>query len=156
MDNIAKNKTVWIVVAIIVVALIAFFAMRGDQAITSDSESAQIESTEDVSSGSATKASGAASLSYQQALATYATRRIQFDGTCQANPNQVTYKDNTGIMLDNRSPASRTIKMGTFGSYSVKAWGFKVITLPDTYRASKTILVDCGTSQNVATILVQE
>src|SRR3989338_5135193 len=156
MNNIATNKGVWVVLAIVVVALIAFVAMRGDQAITSDSESAQIESTEDVSAGSATRASGAASLSYQQALLKYADHRIQFDGTCQANPNQVTYKDNTGLMLDNRSDSARTIKMGAFGTYSVKAWGFKVVTLPDTFRASKTILVDCGTSQNVATILVQE
>jgi hypothetical protein len=96
----------------------------------------------------------AATISYTNALIKYADRRIQFNPTCQAFPNTVTYKDNTGIMLDNRSPVARTIKVGT--NYTVKAWGFKIVVLPDIYLKSKTILIDCDKSQNVATILVQE
>ena len=110
--------------------------------------------SEDTSEGSVNVGATAATISYTNALIKYADRRIQFNPTCQAFPNTVTYKDNTGIMLDNRSPVARTIKVGT--NYTVKAWGFKIVVLPDIYLKSKTILIDCDKSQNVATILVQE
>jgi hypothetical protein len=87
-------------------------------------------------------------------LITYKDRRIQFDASCQATPNTVTYKDNTGIMLDNRTDKALSIKVGT--TYTVAAYGFKIVYLPDVYRQSKTLLVDCGKQQNVATVLVQE
>jgi len=87
-------------------------------------------------------------------LVKYADRRIQLDTVCQAHPNTVTYKDNTGIMIDNRSPQTRTVKVGT--NFTIKPWGFKIVVLPDVYLVSKTLLVDCDGSQNVATVLVQE
>ncbi|MEK7227921.1 MAG: hypothetical protein AAB681_01030, partial [Patescibacteria group bacterium] len=92
--------------------------------------------------------------SYANALVKYKDRRIQFDDTCRAFPSTVTYKDNTGIMLDNRSAQTRIIKVGS--TYTVKPYGFKIIVLPDIYLKSKTLLVDCGAAQNVATILIQE
>ena len=94
------------------------------------------------------------SISYQDALIKYADRRIQLDEACQAHPSNVTYKDNTGIMIDNRSAKTRTVKIGT--AFTIKPYGFKIVVLPDTYLKSKTILVDCDQSQNVATILIQE
>ena len=93
-------------------------------------------------------------VAYADALVKYKDRRIQFNASCQASPRSVTYKDNTGIMLDNRSAQSRTIKVGT--TYTVKGYGFKIITLPDIYLKSSTLLVDCDKQQNVATVLVQE
>ena len=95
-------------------------------------------------------------IAYADALKTYADRRIQINSGCQASfiGHTVTYKDNTGIMIDNRSAQSHTIKIGT--TFTVKAWGFKIVVLPDIYLKSKTILVDCDNYQNVATILVQE
>lgn len=96
----------------------------------------------------------AASISYANALIKYADRRIQLDKMCQAHPNTVTYKDNTGIMIDNRSPQTRTVKVDQV--YTIKPYGFRIVVLPDIYLKSKTVLVDCDKSQNVATILVQE
>lgn len=93
-------------------------------------------------------------ISYANALVKYVDRRIQLDKICQAHPNTVTYKDNTGIMIDNRSPKTRTVKIAE--TFTIKPWGFKIIVLPDIYLKSKTILVDCDASQNVATILIQE
>ena len=97
---------------------------------------------------------GAVSISYANALIKYADRRIQLDTACQARPIAITYKDNTGIMIDNRSPQTRTVKVGI--TFTIKPYGFKIVVLPDIYLKSKTILVDCDKSQNVATILVQE
>ena len=129
------------------------FVYKGKQAVVApveDNTAVEPESVQDVSD----VPSGAAPISYTNALVKYADRRIQLDKICQAHPNTVTYKDNTGIMIDNRSPNTRTIKVGT--TFTIKPYGFKIVVLPDVYLQSKTLLVDCDQSQNVATILVQE
>ena len=117
--------------------------------VTTESESESVQDTSDQ-----TIATGAAPISYANALVKYANRRIQLDPMCQAHPNTVSYKDNIGIMIDNRSAKTRTVKVGS--TFTIKPWGFKIIILPDVYLVAKTILVDCDQSQNVATILVQE
>lgn len=82
-------------------------------------------------------------------------KTIQFDTQCQALPNVVTYKDDTGIMIDNRSPDTRTISLGT--TFTIKPYGFKIVVLPAVvYQASQTLWLDCDNSQNVATVLIQK
>ncbi len=162
MEN--KNQTLWIILGILVVAIIVVFAVKGMRKdVPADGNSNQNqtettagpESTQDTSGYAATTGGTAVTIAYQDALVKYADRRIQFNDMCQATPNKVTYKDNSGIMLDNRSATTRSIKIGA-NTYSVKGYGFRIVTLPDTYRDASQYLVDCGTSQNVATILVQE
>ncbi len=92
-------------------------------------------------------------LTYQAALVKYATTRIQFDTECRATPNQNTFKVGTELMLDNRAPVSRKIKAGSV--YTIPAYGFKIVKLTGTTLPS-TWLIDCGASQNVATILIQK
>ena len=142
---------IWAIVAIVVVvAIVFFFVSANKQAVkqvTTEPSSVQDISSQDIGAG-------AVSISYADALIKYADRRIQLDTTCQAHPTNVTYKDNTGIMIDNRSPQTMTVKVGT--TFTIKPWGFKIVVLPDVYLVSKTLLVDCNQRQNVATILVQE
>lgn len=151
---------IWVVIAVIVVAGILFFIFGNknpvnpttnttgtNNTVTTEPASVQDISPQDIGAGSV-------SISYANALIKYADRRIQLDATCQAHPNTVTYKDNTGIMIDNRSAQARTVKVGT--TFTIKPWGFKIVVLPDVYLKTKTLLVDCGQYQNVATILVQE
>jgi len=149
-----KNKLqilIWAIVALIIIAaIIIFFVFQNKQTViptTTEPNSVQDISSQDTGAG-------ATAISYANALVKYADRRIQLDTACQAHPNTVTYKDNTGIMIDNRSPQTRTVKVGT--NFTIKPWGFKIVVLPDVYLASKTLLVDCDGSQNVATVLVQE
>lgn len=155
MEKNNSNTWIWVVV-IIIVAGILFFVFRSKQVIspvTTEDTNTTTEpaSVQDVGQ---TIGAGAVSISYANALVKYADRRIQLDRTCQARPNNVTYKDNTGIMIDNRSPQTRTVKVGA--TYTIKPYGFKIVVLPDIYLKSKTIFVDCDKYQNVATILVQE
>ena len=147
---------VWAIVVIVVVAVaILIFALNNKQTtsqtstvnITTEPPSAQDISSTDIGAG-------AAPITYNNALIKYADRKIQLDKTCQAHPNNVTYKDNTGIMIDNRSAKTRTVKVGT--TFTIKPWGFKIVVLPDVYLKSKTLFVDCGKMENVAKILVQE
>lgn len=155
-----KNSQTWIwIIVILIIATGLFFVFGNKQAanpitpitpvtpVTAEPDSVQDVNDQDT-------IAKVVSLSYADALVQYADRRIQLDKTCQAHPNNVTYKDNTGIMIDNRSPETRTVKVGT--TFTIKPYGFKIIVLPDVYLKSKTILVDCDGSQNVATILIQE
>ena len=159
MEN--KNRNLWIGigVAVLVVGFFVILSAKNNSAtapvVDNSSDTTVPDSTQDLSDntgGSATV--GAVSMSYADALVKYADRRIQLNKSCQAIPNTVTYKDNTGIMIDNRSAMTRTVKVGT--TFTIKPYGFRIVVLPDVLLKSKTILVDCDQSQNVATILVQE
>lgn len=151
-----KNLQILIGVAVIIAVLaVVFFVFTNKQMVTTTTENPVVtepQSAQDI--GGQDAGVSAVSISYAKALVQYADRRIQLDKNCQAYPNNVTYKDNTGIMIDNRSPQSRTVKVGT--TFTIKPYGFKIVTLPGIYLKSKTLLVDCDGYQNVATVLVQE
>ena len=163
-DKKNNNMWVWIVVAIIIIGILVFLAFRNNEVVVSNTttpvaqdNALEPDSTLDISDAtSTTTGAKPVFISYAEALVKYADRRIQFGKDCQVSKinSSVTYKDNTGIMLDNRSSFARTIKIGT--NYSVKAYGFRIVVLPDVYMKAKTILVDCDKQQNVATILIQE
>jgi len=96
------------------------------------------------------------SLSYQNALVLYpADKRIQLSGTtsCQATPTNVTYKNGTSIMIDNRSAQSHTIKLGT--TYVIPGYGFKIVKLSSA-TLPYAFFVDCDKQQNIATLSVQK
>jgi hypothetical protein len=151
MEKNSFRIWVWVIVAVVVVAaIILYFVLANNQIIgpvATEPASTQDIGTQDIGAGSV-------SIAYADALVKYADRRIQLNKACNAQPTNVTYKDNTGIMIDNRSPQARTITVGT--TFTIKPWGFKIVVLPDVYLAAKTIFVDCGQLKNVATILVQE
>lgn len=164
-----ERSTMWIstVVLVIVVAGVLFMVFNKKDttdvvvedtttgAVVNDGTNTTDEPKESVQDTTGVKAgTPAVSISYANALVKYADRRIQLDKTCQAYPNTVTYKDNTGIMIDNRSSETRTVKIDQ--TYTIKPYGFRIVVLPDVYLKSKTVLVDCNGSQNVATILIQE
>jgi len=157
------NKNIIIGLAILILILVGGFVwyfMSNSVSSTSDTTNTQTnnpvavtpDSVQDVSDQ--TTGTVASAISYANALVKYADRRIQLDPTCQAHPNTVTYKDNTGIMIDNRSSQTRTVKVGI--TFVMKPYTFKIVVLPDVYLVSKTLLIDCDQSQNVATVLVQE
>ncbi len=162
MEKNQDDKIIWIVAGVVIVLVIGFLVWNSvskkDDVIAPPATDVTVVPQPTTEPESTIDGSGSvnvpASLSYANALIQYKDKRIQFDKTCQAFPNTVTYKDNTGIMLDNRSPNPRIIKVGT--EYTIKGYGFRIITLPDIYLKAKTILVDCDKQQNVATILVQE
>lgn len=97
------------------------------------------------------------SLSYQNALEFYKEgKRLQITGSdtfCQVTPNNVMYKNGTSIMIDNRSPLSHTIKIGT--TYTIEGYGFRIIKLSSTSLPA-TLVMDCDKQQNIAKILLQK
>ncbi len=157
-----KNSKLWMVVAVVVIILVVLLMVRAKNSKMAESDinnygdmsQVQVEGTEDTTPVTTpVVVSTPASLNYQQALIKYKDRRIQLDKTCQAFPNNVTYKNGTSIMIDNRAGVARTLNIN--GPVSIKAYGFKIVTLSSS-TLPKTILVDCGAGQNVATILLQK
>lgn len=92
-------------------------------------------------------------LKYNDALVLYKDKRIQLDGECRATPQNLTFKNGTKIMVDNRSAKIRSIKLGS--TMSINPWSFKIVTLSSNTLPA-TWLLDCDGSQNVATVLIQK
>ena len=165
-----NNSNMWIWGIVIVVILIAlFFILRSSQTTapagagttattTTTTTTTAATLPPSVQDTSGTTGAGVGSIAYSDALVKYAGRIIELDDSCQV-PRQdsvVTYKDNSGIMIDNRSASPRTVTVGT-QSFTMQPYTFKIIVLPDVATGTiKSIFVGCDDSQNVATIIVQE
>ena len=148
------NSWFWVIVVVAVVAygLWALYHNPAPAVVTSNTNQ-EVTPTEDTSVGSIDAGAGAASISYQNALIKYKDARLQIEQNCQASPDKMTFKNNAFMMIDNRSVAPHTVKVGV--AYPIKSYGFKIIQL-----SSKTLpatwLVDCDQSQNVSTISIQK
>ncbi len=166
--NNSKNKTVWWVLGAVVVLLIIIIAVRANNTAHPDQgtdttqgtlDDSALEPTEDVTAGSVhapvSTGTAPATLSYAKALIAYKNARIQFDPMCQATPGNQTWKNGTNVMLDNRSGNTLALHLGTIGNISIKPWGFKIISMSGNPLPA-TILIDCGTRQNVATVILQK
>jgi flagellar basal body-associated protein FliL len=144
-----SNSTMYVVVGIIVILAIVFFAMSKKKeveeapVVDNITEDTSVAGVNEVEPSSPEKA-----LTYQQALVKYKDKRIQFTADCQASPDRQVFKVGTSIMLDNRAQKATTVKVGS--TYNLGSYGFRIITLNNT----GTFLVDCGVSQNVATVIV--
>lgn len=164
--SMSKNMWIWaIIIVIIVLGLIFWATMTSNNPASttviippsSENTATQtpttIQSTEDISSGSIHSGSTTAAISYANALIKYANARLQLDDTCEGSPAAMTFRNNAYLMIDNRAPVARTVKVGT--TFSIKAYSFKIIELSSA-KLPATWLVDCDQSQNVATILLQK
>jgi len=160
-----NTKTLWWIIGIVAVLLIVIAivharnnaASSNTAATAGTSDQNVLVPTEDVSTGSIhASMPSPAVLSYQEALNEYPNSRIQFDVNCQSTPSAATYKNNTTIMLDNRSASPRTIRLGSLGDVSIKAWGFKLVKLSSNDLLPNAMAIDCGAHQNVGIITIQK
>jgi hypothetical protein len=147
-----KNQVLIELVVVLVLVIFGLYLLT-NKSSPSVVNNPVVTPTEDTSAGSINVGVSAASLSYANALVTYKSARLQLDEKCQAVPNKMTFKNNAYLMIDNRAPVARTVKVGSV--FSVKAWSFKIVKL-SSVKLPATWLVDCGTSQNVATVLIQK
>ncbi|MDQ3244776.1 MAG: hypothetical protein M3P22_00280 [bacterium] len=169
MENNKNNNTMWIVLGVVVLALIVFFVMRNkdkdtDVEVNDDQAQKEIVNNDPEGIEDVEVTAGAtippASLSYQQALVKYKDARIQLDKTCQGSPDRMAVKNGSSIMIDNRAPNDRTVKLGSTYNNNIKGWGFRIIKL-ESATLPATWLLDCTESatvrsQNASTILIQK
>lgn len=164
MGNFITKKTLMVIVAVVVIGWFAMSAFNnpavtetgtpGTQKATTTAPVAKTTTT--VKKTVVPVASQPVTMSYQKALETYKDNlRLQLSGAdfCQVSPNNVMYKNGTSIMIDNRSAKTRSIKIGST-SYSIEGYGFKIVKLSSSTLPA-TLLMDCGTQQNIAKILLQ-
>lgn len=160
--NHMENKSkmwVWIVVIVIVVIGLVLWATKSSAPIvvqnttpTTDNTALQVGS-EDLSTGSVNTGAKAATIAYADALIKYKDARLQLDKTCQTSPDKMTFKNGAILMVDNRAPVARTVKVGS--TFPISAYGFKLVKLSSA-KLPATWLVDCDKSQNVSSILIEK
>lgn len=161
MENTMNKKVLIGIVAIVVLAWAAVSVLNKPAVIENSTPATETASSSNSTAvknttKSATTGSQPVTQSYENALALYTgNNRIQLSGTalCQASPTNVTYKNGTSIMIDNRSAQTRTIKLGT--TFTIPGYGFKIIKLSSTTLPT-TLIMDCGTQQNIAKVLLQK
>ena len=151
MEN-NKNKKLWLGLVIVLVVLVGllFWSMKKN-AVPSGDDNQAVESTEDTSAGSINEGAGAA-ISYASALSKYKGAILELDESCKASPTNMTLKNNGYLMVDNRSPMDRVVKVGSITN--IKANSFKLMQI-ESESALSTLSVDCDQSQNVATVFLQ-
>ena len=153
------NKNRWFLLAVVVLLVAVAYWLSGKESqfagdMVSPSPSPTSSPSPKAPSGGA-KASPASApvMSYTELVREYDGRRIQFDQGCQAIPNNITYKNGTSIMIDNRSGDARDIKVGN-NVYTLPGYGYRVVTLSSQSLPSD-ILLSCGSAVNVGKILLQ-
>ncbi len=158
MEKETKKKVIWGIVSAVAVIVVLFFVFHKSDnsgvAVPEQSNTPVVE-TPAVTTPVSTHTAPVKVLSYEEAIRLYKDTRIQLSegSVCVAVPNAATFKNGTNVMIDNRAPVTRAVKLGN--TYSVPGYGFKIIKLSsDTLPV--TWLLDCGTQQNVATIFVQK
>ncbi len=149
------DKNVWITVSILVVLILFTGFYKGKNQTTIElMDRSGIEDISDINAGiNKTVKSYSPTPRYTEAVALYRDRRIQLDVNCQAILNNLTFKNHTKIMIDNRSPFTRTVKIGK--TMTINPWDFKIVKL-SSINLPFTYFVDCDGSENVATLLIQK
>lgn len=152
MNKIDKN--VWVaVVIILILALILFIGFSKGKADKLISDLIDTDSEEASDTNSVVKKASDKTLTYNEALAVYEGKRIQLGTNCQATPSEMSVKNNTKIMIDNRSALVRGVEVGD-KKMTIQPWGFKEVTL-SSGTLPITWYVDCSDSKNVASLLIQ-
>jgi hypothetical protein len=148
-----NQKTIWVILAavVIIIAITAAVKTARKNSYNNQNNPGQNQPQPATAPSAGNPASG---LSYTQALKKYGSNRIQFDPACQAHPNNVTFKAGTQVMFDNRAKVARAINFNGH-IFNIAADSYAVAAMVAAKYPAK-ILVDCGKSQNVATILIQK
>ena len=153
------NTKLWIIVVILIAAGAFFWLQNGSPSSTTKTTT-PTHSSAPTAKPSATKGAqvttspdATPSMTYTQLVQMYAGKTLQFSESCQVTPKSFVLKNNTAILLDNRSASAKTIVIEG-RSYSLGAYGYQVVTVSSSSLPS-TLHVNCDSSVNVGTINLQ-
>jgi hypothetical protein len=160
-----SKKIRYIIIGVVVIAVLGvciYLSMQNQGGKTGNSQpGAQNSNTQNAQTavGTQTPAATSTTQSYASAIKTYAGRRIQFSfnssNYCTMVPSiNISFKNGTNIMLDNRSNKATTIYLDG-QAYSLKAFGFKIVYLVTSAKLPHTVRVDCGSGKNNDSIILK-
>ncbi len=160
-SRVYMSKRVWVWIIIILVAVLIIWQLPnlfggnlGELSLTNPTTSP----TPSSSYVPGKKTVPAAGQTYDQTLAAYADRRVQFNEKCQGIPGQMVLKTGTKIMLDNRSKYAQTMNLdGT--KVVLPAYSWQIVTITTKNNLPYNYGIDCksegGTTENGAVINLQ-
>jgi cytoskeletal protein RodZ len=166
MTQQAKNWTIAVIVIVIIVGGIWWYAAAHSSSNTATSstntQTTQTTTTSGNDTEDTTPATGAVvvnNLSYDTAVKQYANMRIQFsvgsNNSCLVTPVKSVFKTGSVVMLDNRTPTAVAFSIGTT-NYTIKAYGFRIVTLSTTYALPHAMTVNCNNGKNNGTITLEK
>lgn len=79
---------------------------------------------------------------------------MQFDASCRATPNFLTFKNGPEIMFDNRTASEKVIKLDGQG-YKIGPYGFVVLSITSN-TLPFAVEIDCNQLFNAAIINLQK
>ncbi|MFH0874288.1 MAG: hypothetical protein V1846_05640 [Candidatus Komeilibacteria bacterium] len=154
------NKIFWVILIVVIVGVIVFLNSKQSIAPTAPNDQNATSTTDTTKTDTnipAVKPANPAhtiTTSYQEMMTKYAGRRIQFNETCQATPSSMTIKNGSQIMFDNRESKPTVLNVDGV-AYPTSAYTYRLI-----YLSSKTlphtVIVNCGSQNNVAQITLQK
>ncbi len=156
----SKKVWIWVIVVLVVVLVIwklpALLGGKGLGGLSlTNPTSSPTPSSNYVPGKKTTSTTGQ---TYDQTLAAYADRRIQFNEKCQGIPGQMVLKTGTKIMLDNRSKYVQTINLDG-AKVVLPAYSWQIVTITTKNNLPYNYEIDCksdgGSTENGAVINLQ-
>ncbi len=155
-----KNILVGIVMVIAVIALASLSEVMkikyADKVAAQVGQVETVDSVEDFGQGNIDTIKPGANIAsiafvYQSTLKKYEGKTIEIDNNCKVLPANLKIKNNTTIMIDNRSAVGRNIEIST--KFQVKGYSFKIVKITST---PGDLAVQCDHHENVAKITIQK
>ena len=147
-----SKKLVYFVILIALIAA-AFFVFQSLTKNTLSYKTNNGEVAGDPTIESKDDTDGGGNMSYKDAVAQYQNKRIALNTACGAIPKNLTIANNSKLMIDNRSPIDRIIKVGSI--INIKAYSFKLVDIAVS-GAPAVLTVDCDKYLGVATVSVEK
>jgi len=155
------SKKVWVWIVIILIAVLVIWKLPslfgqnlGGLSLTGPT----LSPTPSSSYVPGKKTVPAAGQTYDQTLAAYADKRIQFNEKCQGIPGQMVLKKGTKIMLDNRSKYIQTIDLNGI-KVVLPAYSWQIVTVTTNNQLPYNFGIGCksegGNTENGAMINLQ-
>ncbi len=160
--HMSRKVWVWLIVILVVVLAVwklpSLFGKKLGGLNLTNPTSSPTPSSGYVPGKKTIPASGQAGQTYEQTLAAYADKRIQFNEKCQGIPGQMVLKKGTKIMLDNRSKYVQTINLDG-AKVVLPAYSWQLVTITTKNQLPYNFNIDCrsegGSTENGAMIKLQ-
>ncbi len=139
-----KKIVIWLVIIILIVLGVWIFSKKGSNlGLKSEASPSPAQSASPKPFRASPKATAPANtITYGQALAQYADRKVQFNDQCQGTPGQIVVKKGQKVLLDNRSKYNQTLSFAG-QTLALPAYNWTIITASTDKSLPYGLGIDC-------------